>query len=88
MSRPKQFCKRWHRYWQPHSTAESLTWTELKADAAAPEPSKRGATVVLVPTVETPQFALNIGVLSGGRRLLSDDQTLAGSAGPVGWTPY
>jgi two-component system LytT family sensor kinase len=60
----------------PALTSESLTWTELKADAVVPEPTKRGATVVLVPTAEAPQFALSIGLLSGGRRLLSDDQSL------------
>jgi two-component system LytT family sensor kinase len=57
-------------------TSESLTWTELKAGALVPEPLKRGATAVLVPTVEAPQFALSIESLSGGRRLLSDDQSL------------
>jgi signal transduction histidine kinase len=57
-------------------TSESVTWTDLKAGAALPEPPERGATAVLVPTAEAPQFVLRIESLSGGRRLLSDDQLL------------
>ncbi|MBI1764915.1 MAG: histidine kinase [Acidobacteria bacterium] len=33
-------------------------------------------TNVLVPTSEAPQYRLHVGALAGGRRLLSDDQTM------------
>jgi two-component system LytT family sensor kinase len=45
-------------------------------DIPVPEPAKRGSILVLVPTTERPRYALHVGPLSGGRRLLSDDQSL------------
>jgi two-component system LytT family sensor kinase len=47
-----------------------------------PKPARRtgeltlAVTTVLIPTGEAPQYQLSVGELSGGRRLLSDDQAL------------
>ena len=47
-----------------------------------PKPARRtgefapAVTTVLIPTSEAPQYQLSVGELSGGRRLLSDDQAL------------
>jgi two-component system LytT family sensor kinase len=56
-------------------TSDTIHWTEA-SDAGVPEPAKRGSTGILIPTAERPRFALHIGPLAGGRRLLSDDQSL------------
>ena len=50
--------------------SESAAFLERAAGAPLPGPP---ATWVTVPTADRPRFALAIGQLSGGRRLLSDD---------------
>ena len=51
----------------PALSAEVVTWREFPSD------SDLGETRVRIPTAEPPGFALVIGKLTGGRRLLSDD---------------
>ncbi len=57
--------------------AERVWWV---ADQAAPAPGEHVTTDVPVPTTEPPRFALRVGALVGGRRLLSDDRTFLDQA--------
>jgi two-component system, LytTR family, sensor kinase len=50
---------------------ESAAFVDAAAGDPLPEPP---ATWVTIPTADQPRFALAIGQLSGGRRLLSDDR--------------
>ena len=62
--------------------ADHATWRELR-DAATPadalldrtRPARDGATA-RIPTAEPPAYAIVVGALAGGRRLLSDDLAL------------
>ena len=53
--------------------ARRVWWAEAAA-AAAPTPPPSRTTVV--PTTEPPQLQMHVGELTGGRRLLSDDEEL------------
>jgi len=53
--------------------ARRVWWTDGDA-AGAPGPSPSRTTVV--PTTEPPQLHIHVGELTGGRRLLSDDEAL------------
>ncbi len=57
--------------------AERVWWV---TDGAAPAPGEHVTTDVAVPTTEPPRFALRVGALVGGRRLLSDDRTFLDQA--------
>jgi two-component system LytT family sensor kinase len=57
--------------------AERVWWV---ADQTAPAPGEHVTTDVPVPTTEPPRFALRVGALVGGRRLLSDDRTFLDQA--------
>jgi two-component system LytT family sensor kinase len=63
----------------PALSAPFVTWREVKALDLNGTPTagairRTGAvTLVNVPTVESPEFVFEMGELSGGRRLLSDD---------------
>lgn len=57
----------------PALAARELTWSELPSDAPA------GPAQETVPTTELPRYAVRIGGLTGGRRLLSDDRALVES---------
>jgi two-component system, LytTR family, sensor kinase len=46
--------------------AEEMRWIDAGLDAV-------GDTAIIIPTTEPPRYALVIGPLAGGRRLLSDD---------------
>ncbi|HUJ15444.1 MAG TPA: histidine kinase [Thermoanaerobaculia bacterium] len=52
----------------PALSAEEVTWREY--------PGPPAETLVPIPTAEPPSYALSIGKLTGGRRLLSDDVEL------------
>jgi len=58
----------------PALNAQTVTWEEIPADSAVTgvEPARRSADVI-IPATETPQYVLRVGILTGGRRLLSDD---------------
>jgi hypothetical protein len=56
--------------------SDTIHYSEVLAQDPAVDLENRGSSVVLIPTAERPQFALHIGPLTGGRRLLSDDQSL------------
>ena len=57
--------------------AERVWWV---TDGAAPAPGEHVTTDVAVPTTEPPRFALRVGALVGGRRLLSDDRAFLDQA--------
>lgn len=62
-----------------HRTGQSRRHTPsrpLLPRADASNDHHNAATEVLIPTSEAPQYRLQIGALSGGRRLLSDDLAL------------
>jgi LytS/YehU family sensor histidine kinase len=59
---------------EPVLASSAITWAEVMEDEVLPE--AKHISAVLVPTTERPRFVLHIGPLSGGRRLLSDDQSL------------
>jgi two-component system, LytTR family, sensor kinase len=58
----------------PALSAHTVTWEEIPSDSAVSgvEPGRRSADVI-IPATETPQYVLRVGILTGGRRLLSDD---------------
>jgi len=57
--------------------AERVWWV---ADGAPQAPGDHVTTDVAVPTTEPPRFALRVGALIGGRRLLSDDRAFLDQA--------
>ena len=67
----------------PALTARELHWKEAEAPDPVIDPSPAvmdrtadETATVLIPTAEPPNFALSMGRLAGGRRLLSDDIAL------------
>ena len=58
----------------PALSARTVRWEEIAANArvGSGEPTTVSAAVT-IPATETPQYALRVGDLMGGRRLLSDD---------------
>ena len=65
--------------------AERVWWV---ADGAAQAPGDHVTTDVAVPTTEPPRFALRVGALIGGRRLLSDDGFNIGALYAGDRTPF
>jgi two-component system LytT family sensor kinase len=62
------------REWQPPRHDEALGQLVLWGRDAAGDPLARSvAAIVIVPTTEAPRYAITIGGLTGGRRVLSDD---------------
>jgi hypothetical protein len=61
----------------PALAASSLRWRAEPADAPHAAPA---AATVLVPTADAPGYAIEVGPLVGGRRLLSDDHALLETA--------
>jgi two-component system LytT family sensor kinase len=52
----------------PALSAQVVTWAPVPAKPTHPAPNE-----LIIPTADAPLYVLKIGVLSGGRRLLSDD---------------
>jgi len=65
------------REWQPAGDVETdgqlVLWGRKAAIAPVALPA---AAVVIVPTSEAPRYAITLGGLTGGRRVLSDDVTM------------
>jgi two-component system, LytTR family, sensor kinase len=52
----------------PALSANAVSWQTV-----GDEPTRLSAREVVVPTADVPQYVLSVGMLAGGRRLLSDD---------------
>lgn len=62
------------REWRPARHDDALGQLVLWGRDAAIDPLARSvAAIVIVPTTEAPRYAITIGGLTGGRRVLSDD---------------
>jgi hypothetical protein len=57
----------------PQVAAAHAAWTEAPDGPAVGTDVTRTSAVVIVPTAEAPRYAVSLGELAGGRRLLSDD---------------
>jgi two-component system, LytTR family, sensor kinase len=62
----------------PALSARAVRWREVTAPQSPPAVSRYqfagGAAEVDIPVAESPRFTLEVGELTGGRRLLSDDR--------------
>jgi len=64
----------------PALSARTVRWSVAEATADLVEVERddqRIHTRIVVPTSESPRFWIDVGVLAGGRRMLSDDMALA-----------
>ena len=59
----------------PALSARAVRWQEVSASAVPRRPDRPpGVATVEIPVAEPPRYALDVGELTGGRRLLSDDR--------------
>jgi signal transduction histidine kinase len=57
----------------PHVEAAHAAWARAPDGPAVATDVTRTSAVLVVPTAESPRYAVSLGELAGGRRLLSDD---------------
>jgi len=60
----------------PAVAAAHAAWSGAPAGPAVATDVTRTSVVVVIPTAEAPRYAVSLGELAGGRRLLSDDLAL------------
>ncbi|MGE4055633.1 MAG: sensor histidine kinase [Vicinamibacterales bacterium] len=70
----------------PALSARSVRWREADGEMPAAGESRRSTTIAAsldVPVAEAPRYVVEIGDLSGGRRLLSDDRAFLDAVAAV-----